>query len=260
MESPAASVAVKRERRDGGMGRGQPKRGATKGARGGRGGGVAGAAVGFPPAAAARGRGGSGATQPVDVAPDSPPLQGQPGRNRAHEMAAAAREAVDDGAEAGAVPVDSYVRMRARKQCSCIMLKRFYVGPLRALCKHPRVMVDTKFIDSESGRPRLLPKKLLLLRLCVVCETLEEVANANDDDVEGVEHTCWFPPTPDPSALSVCDAYHLFFVAYFESNDLAAESPIRYELNRFRAHTLKHLRTNWVYYVKKGRQNREGGE
>lgn len=176
------------------------------------------------------------------------------------ELRPAAQDVVDNGVLAGIPDIVEYVRMRDAGACSCAFLKTFLVGPLRAMCAQPDVCVDTTFEDSKTRKRKHLAKPLLLLRLCAKCETVEDVANANYADVEGVGHHCWVPPVPDQAALHVCDAYHMYIMEFLTRHHPDPASPIRYELNRFRAHTLKHLRTNWTYYVTKGRQNKADGK
>lgn len=220
---------------------------------------------------ARRRRGASGDVADNDDVVDSAPQRRGRGRERGGALAAddrhhPARTQEPGPAAAPSDPAatvdedvlrDAFLARRATKSCACALLKPLKVQQLRNLCNREDVTVDTTYVDSETGKLKLLPKLLLLLEMCPVCDTVENVkeatANATDEGIDGK----YWNPQMDPDALSVCDAFHLVLLHVITG--LPDRSPIRYDLNRFRAHLLQHLVTNWTYHVTKGRQNRLNG-
>ncbi len=200
----------------------------------------------------------------------------------------------DDDALSAAVLAQRYLDTSASASCTCTLLKRTLVDDMRGLCRDPRVGVSVHYQDTTGAR-KLLTKTLLRVALCPTCTTAEQSASAMDDRTEERIEACYWRPTINPGhPLTVIQAYHLHLQDHVvrlarEAEDAAAvddvaaelaahalepmpvpqaqpagharvlDSPAAYDLNRFRAHTMKHLLTNWNYYVTKGRVNKNDG-
>jgi hypothetical protein len=166
------------------------------------------------------------------------------------------------GVEAIVAPVEDeavvlrtrYDVARGNQQCTCHFLKPLLVKPLRHLAKG--LNVETGFVDGE-GRKKIA-KPLLLLSLCGVCQTIEDVAAVGGGEREGIKAQFW-APLVILQILSVLDAMHLSFR---QAIDLVPNGPtavhVRFELNRFRAHLLSHAQTNGHRYLFQGKVNFPG--
>jgi hypothetical protein len=199
----------------------------------------------------------------------------------------------DDGVLSAAQLAQRYLEKVADAACSCTLLKRTLVDGMRDLCRDARVGVDIGYLDT-AGKRKLLPKTLLRVALCPTCTTAEQSASAMDDRTDERVEACFWRPVINPGhPLTVIQAYHLHLQTHVTRltqeaaaaaavDDVAAalgaqelepvpvgprpaerarvvDSPAAYDLNRFRAHTMKHLLTNWNYYVTKGRVNKTDG-
>jgi hypothetical protein len=94
--------------------------------------------------------------------------------------------------------------------------------------------------------------------LCVVCQTVEDVAAVGGGEREGIRAQFW-DPLVIMQILSVLDAMHLSFRQAIDSvpNGPTAVH-VRFELNRFRAHLLSHAQTNGHRYLFQGKVNFPG--
>lgn len=147
-----------------------------------------------------------------------------------------------------------YDRLRANNQCTCHLLKPQLVQPLRNLAK--AVQIETSFLDGD--KKKLVAKPLLLLTLCGVCQTLEDVAAVGGGEREGIAAKFWAPIIV-VQILSVLDALHLSFrQAAVNFPDGPTAVHVRFELNRFRAHLLSHAETNSRRYLFQGKINMVG--
>lgn len=140
--------------------------------------------------------------------------------------------------------------------CSCHELRDCGIDSLKSLC-----VVHGLSSDGD--------KRTLLCRLCATCATVADVG----DQLDAVDHervaAKWWRPKILNTSLSVVDAYHiavrkaaaaeLVLRADSQINAAAANPPWVWHLDRFRAHTMKHLVTNYNYYITKGRSNRANG-
>ncbi len=147
-----------------------------------------------------------------------------------------------------------YDRARGNNQCTCHFLKPLLIQPLRKLAK--AVDIDTYFVDGE--KKKLVAKPLLLLSLCGVCQTIEDVAAVGGGEREGILAKFW-APLIIVQILSVLDAMHLSFrqaIDNVPNGPTAAH--IKFELNRFRAHLLSHAETNGRRYLFQGKINLVG--
>lgn len=150
---------------------------------------------------------------------------------------------------------------RNRGDCTCALLYGELIGPLRSLAIAAGVPIYPPRGDDGAAKQKKLTKVPLLLAMCMHCTTEDEVVAAGTAGRgaarEGVEARWWdLAVDINNDSLSLCDAFHLYMVIAAASADEAA----RYNVNRFRAHLLAHVNTNWDYYVNKGRQNIRNGE
>jgi hypothetical protein len=143
---------------------------------------------------------------------------------------------------------------RDNRQCTCHFLKLLLVKPLRRLARE--LNIETVFVDGAVRKK--IAKPLLLLSLCGVCQTVEDVAAVGGGEREGIPAKFW-APLIIVQILSVLDAMHLSFRQAIESvpNGPTAVH-IRFELNRFRAHLLSHAETNGRRYLFQGKVNLVG--
>jgi hypothetical protein len=143
---------------------------------------------------------------------------------------------------------------RGNQQCTCHFLKPLLVKPLRQLAKG--LNIETGFVDGEVRKK--VAKPLLLLSLCGVCQTIEDVAAVGGGEREGIKAQFW-APLVILQILSVLDAMHLSFR---QAIDNVPNGPtavhVRFELNRFRAHLLSHAQTNGHRYLFQGKVNFPG--
>jgi hypothetical protein len=143
---------------------------------------------------------------------------------------------------------------RGNQQCTCHFLKPLLVKPLRQLARG--LNIETRFVDGEARKK--IAKPLLLLSLCGVCQTVEDVAAVGGGEREGIKSQFW-APLIIVQILSVLDAMHLSFR---QAIDNVPNGPtamhIRFELNRFRAHLLSHVQTNGRRYLFQGKVNYPG--
>ena len=143
---------------------------------------------------------------------------------------------------------------RGNQQCTCHFLKPLLVKPLRQLAKG--LNIETVFVDGEVRKK--IAKPLLLLSLCGVCQTVEDVASVGGGEREGIRAQFW-APLVIMQILSVLDAMHLSFR---QAIDNVPNGPtavhVRFELNRFRAHLLSHTHANGHRYLFQGKINLVG--
>jgi hypothetical protein len=166
------------------------------------------------------------------------------------------------GVEAIVAPVEDeavvlrtrYDVARGNQQCTCHFLKPLLVKPLRQLAKG--LNIETVFVDGEVRKK--IAKPLLLLSLCGVCQTVEDVAAVGGGEREGIRAQFW-APFVIMQILSVLDAMHLSFRQAINNvpNGPTAVH-VRFELNRFRAHLLSHAQTNGHRYLFQGKVNYPG--
>jgi hypothetical protein len=143
---------------------------------------------------------------------------------------------------------------RGNQQCTCHFLKPLLVKPLRQLARG--LNIETAFVDGEVRKK--IAKPLLLLSLCGVCQTIEDVAAVGGGEREGIPAKFW-APLIIVQILSVLDAMHLSFrqaIDNVPNGPTAAH--VRFELNRFRAHLLSHAETNGRRYLFQGKVNLVG--
>lgn len=161
-----------------------------------------------------------------------------------------------------------------RNECSCSMFVKVKVGPLRSFAKEKRI--ETKHV--LDGKRKEMDKKGLLLVLCRRCTSAEDVARAMDGAGwrHGIAPMYWNYVVDRDRPLSVLDAFHLRFSADVDRvrggtwrqqgpvQAGAAPSPARVAeaadiLDEFRAHSLRNVEKNFLFYVVRGRQNKVDG-
>lgn len=145
----------------------------------------------------------------------------------------------------------TFMQLRNSGLCSCAVLSKAQVAPLRVICKARAI--PTKW-RGENGMlsSRDKPKKQLLLAMCRVCSTIAEVETALAGGAlrEGIPVKYWTPAIQQDN-LSVLDAFHLSI-----QRENPPDTPFTAELDAFRAHFLRNVVSNFKFYIIKGKINR----
>lgn len=162
-------------------------------------------------------------------------------------------------AEATALEEDvlHWIEFSASGSCTCVRFKVLSVKRVRKICCDSRISVPTMAAAVAPAAAKAIQKNNLLVALCPVCKNVNDVRAIGGAEEEGIANKFWLPPV-DQAQLSIVDAFHLAMMRDIAAFDAA--SPIFYELNRFRAHIMAHIVSNFQYYVQRGLVNRQNGK
>lgn len=210
------------------------------------------------------------ALPPVAVAAPVPKLPGKKSKTKsdAQVRAAAERKAKAIARRSAADDVlialtTSYEGLVQYGSCTCFLLRSASIATVRRLCaaREPPVAVSCATDGQTDGSNR--PPEVLFCDLCSHCKSEGDVRRQLEViNSEGVPSHCWRPQI-DLASLSVCDAFHLFVLQTAAAFPDPIDGPVlpwRFELDRFRAHLMKHINTNFTYYVVRKKSNRRDGE
>ena len=154
-----------------------------------------------------------------------------------------------------ALLVAQYNELVGKRSCSCHLLKPLLVASLRLIAKQCGFATKEEVSDF-SGRRREIPKILLLLAMCVSCETVKDVDLVGGKDFEGVSGLCWAPQIL-MTELTILHAFHLSFLSASESVPAShVHDIVVFQFGRFRAHLLQHAETNSIRYLVQGKVNK----
>jgi hypothetical protein len=164
--------------------------------------------------------------------------------------------AVPAPAAAGRDDADDVFRLvvieRAANRCTCVLVVKLAVGKIKTICG--KLDPPVNFRERVNNANRDMRKKMILIQLCRICNTEDDVtvAIAAAGYYQGVSPKFWHPRVR-PAALSLLAAFH-------HAMQLAASDPaneeIREVLNEFRAHFAKMLSVNFRFYVVEGKINK----
>ena len=131
---------------------------------------------------------------------------------------------------------------REANRCTCVLLVKLVVKDLKAICK--KLVPPVNFRERVNNVNRDMRKKLILVELCRVCNTEDEVvaALAGAGYVQGVAPRFWHPRV-QPDAMSLLSAFHH---AMQRAADEGANEGIREVLGEFRAHFARMLLLTFV--------------
>jgi hypothetical protein len=146
---------------------------------------------------------------------------------------------------------------RQHLQCSCLALLPKAAPFVQGVALKLGFDIKVRYTENGSRKTRVKRKNELILEICPKCITADDQPGRQPAaGQEGVGREFW-EWTVSPGQLSIVDAFHLRLgqdIERLQRLDFGGREAAE-EVHRFRAHMMKHLGTNWNYYVVRGRSN-----